>query len=383
MRADTPARDAARAVALITAGVAAFATNQSIGVTLPVHLITDVGGSPADVGFVAAAGTVGVIGGRVASAALVDRLGAAALGAASMALVAIACLGYLLVPGQVGGLALVRALHGGAFALATTALFVAMVSTVRSLSRQRCMALANLAMPVSLAVFPVVAIEVLDASLTVVASGSAVIGLAGGAAYLLVGGKRAPIARDDLPPTSASSVVRRLPVLLLATAALLGVADAAALDYLPVLGTTRDIDGYGWAFTVFALGTAATLGLITLMRRVVASSSLVVAGGFATAASLAWWPWVGHLAVLMVVVGAYGIGFAVAQTGVNTLAAEWSPAEQGKSLAAVLLAFDLGRAVGVYLIGLLIESFGFVAALVPLAVLLAGVSLARLGRGRS
>jgi len=163
---------------------------------------------------------------------------------------------------------------------------------------------------------------------------------------------------------------------LLATAALLGAADAAALDYLPVLGITRDIEGYGWAFTVFAIGTAITLALITTTSLgVLPSAYLVVVGGLGTAAALAMWPWVNSLAPLMVVVGAYGIGFAIAQTGVAAVAVEWSAAEQGKALAGILLAFDVGRAAGVYVIGLLIASFGFVAALVPLALLLAVASI--------
>lgn len=370
-----------KVVALVGAGVATFATNQSVGVTLPVHVITQLGGTAADVGVVAAAGTVGVISGRVVSAAIVERIGPLVLGAVSMTLVAAACLGYLVVPDHIAGLALVRAVHGVAFAWATTALFVAMLTAVRSMSRQRSMALANIAMPVSLAVFPVVAIEVLDASLATVGAAAAVIGLLGGAMYLLVDRSRAPVTAAVLPPSSLSPVVRRLPILLLATAALLGAADAAALDYLPVLGITRDIDGYGWAFTVFAIGTAVTLGLITVMRRVVPSACLVVVGGLATAAALAMWPWVSALAPLMVVVSAYGIGFAIAQTGVTTLAVEWSAAEQGKALAGILLAFDVGRAAGVYVIGLLIASFGFVSALVPLALLLAVASIT-VGRRR-
>jgi len=297
-----------------------------------------------------------------------------------MMMIVLACLAYVLVPDTVAWLALVRAVHGIAFAAATTALLVAMVTAVKSLSRQRSIALANLAMPLSLAVFPVVAIELLDASLPNVAAGCAVIGLAGGAGYLFLGRAAAPYVAQQMPPASASSGVRKLPALLLGTAALLGAADAAALDYLPVLGTERSIDGYGWSFTVFAVGTAATLTFITAMRRTVPSARLVVAGGLLTAGALASWAWVGALVPLMLVVGAYGIGFAVAQTGVNTLVAEGSPPEEGKALAGVLLAFDLGRAIGVYVIGLLIDSFGFGAALVPLAVVLAIASLAGAGR---
>lgn len=382
LRSPAPARELARVLTLVGAGVAAFATNQAVGVTLPVHLITDAGGTASDVGLVAAAGTVGVIGGRVLSAALVTRLGPVRLGAASMALVALTCLGYVVAREHVGALALVRAMHGVAFACATTALLVAMVTAVRSLSRQRSMALANLAMPLSLMVFPVLAIEVLDASLRAVAFACAVIGLGGAAAYLSVGRTRAAAVSGDPvdavdPPVAAAGALRRLPVLLLAPAALLGAADAAALDYLPVLATARGIEGYGWAFTVFALGTAGTLALITALRRGATSASLVVGGGLLTAVALAGWPWASTLGPLMLVVGAYGVGFAVAQTGVNSLAAEWSPAQEGRALAVVLLAFDLGRVVGVYVLGLLIEASGFVAAMVPLAVLLGLVSLAR------
>ena len=377
--ASAPAREVAKVVALVGAGVAAFAVNQSIGVTLPVHIITEVEGTAADVGVVGASGTVGVIVGRLLSAAMVGRLGPAALGAASMLLTVVACLGYLFVLDDAVGLALIRALHGVAFAAATTALVVAMITAVRWLSRQRSMALANLAMPLSLAVSPVLAIEVLDASLERVVAGCAVISSMGAAGYLFVR-KVTPDAPRLKPSAAASPSVRQLPVLLLVMAVLLGAADAAAMDYVPVLGTARDIEGYGWGFTVFAVGTATMLGLITAMRRVIPSTAMVVVGGVLTAAALAAWAWVGALAPLMAVMGTFGIGFAVAQTGVNILAAERSPAAQARALAGVLLAFDVGRAVGVYVIGLLIESFGFAAALVPLAVVLAAFSLAGGGR---
>lgn len=370
-------REIVKIVALIGAGVAAFGTNQSIGVTMPVHLISDIGGSAADVGLVAAAGTLGVILGRVMSAGLVDRLGPAVLGAVSMMLIVIACLAYLFVPDRIAGLVLVRTMHGIGFAGATTALLVAMVTMVTLSSRQRSIALANLAMPVAGAIFPVVAIEVFDASLINVAAGSAAMGVAGGVGYLFLARTAPPIRPTQRPRASTSMPnMRRLPALLLVTAGFLGAADAAAMDYLPVLGTARNIDGYGWNYTILALGSAATLTFITAMRRAFASTSLVVVGGVMTAGALATLPGVGTLSPLLIMMGAYGIGFAVAQTGVNTLAAEWSPVEVGKSLAGVLLAFDLGRVVGVYLIGLLIDYFNFIAALVPLAVLLAMVSVA-------
>lgn len=378
MRSGSPRRDAVKLIALLGAGIATFASNQSIGVTLPVHVVTQMGGTTADVGLVAAAGTVGVLIGRVASGPMVERTGPVSLGAVSLALVAGTCLGYLLVPDDIAGLAMVRAVHGVVFAWATTALLVAMTTAVRSMSRQRSIALANLAMPISLAVFPVVAIEIFDASLSTVAAVAVVLGLLGAACYLLV---RAPGTPAVPPTTSAPPVARRLPMLLLITAALLGAADGAALDYLPVLGVTREIEGYGWAFTVFAVGTTFTLGLITVIRRVIPGARLVAIGGIVTAAALATWPWVDALAPLMVGVTAYGIGFAVAQTGLTSLAVEWSPAQQGKALAGILLAFDIGRGAGVYLIGLLIASSGFVSALVPLALLLAVASIAS-GRRR-
>lgn len=372
MRSAGRSKELARVIALVLAGVAAFATNQSIGVTLPVHILFNLSGTTADVGLVAATGTAGVILGRLISAALVDRAGPAVLGAISMLLIVMASLGYLIVRDSVLGLAFVRTLHGMAFAAATTALLVAMVTAVRLLSPQRSMALANLAMPVSAAVFPVVALEVLDASIIYVAVGGAVIALCGAAGYSYLIGPRSPAALHGVAPATVPSPnVRRLPSLLLVTAGLLGAADAAALDYLSVFGATRNIDGYGWSFSVLAVGSAMTLAIITANPRAIATTTLIVVGGMVAAGAIASWPWVTSWAPLMLIMGCYGIGFAIAQTGVNTFAAECSPREVGKALAGALLAFDLGRAVGVYLIGIVIAHYGFLAALLPLAALLA------------
>lgn len=372
-----------RVLGLVVAGVAAFAANQAAGVTLPVHLIGTLGGTATDVGLVAGWGTAGVILGRGLSAFVVKSTSAPLLGLGSMALTVVASLLYTFFQYDIGLLAAARALHGAAFAGATTALFVGM-AVARTGSPQRAMALANLAMPTALAIFPVVAVEALGARLLPVAVMCGAVACVGALAFAL---KPEPLSQRTVPAPSSPTTcdARRLPIALLCAAALLGAADAAMMDFLPVLARARGIDGFGWAFSVFAAATIVLLAAISRGDVPRTNASLVIVGAALTSTGLLLLPAVGTLALLLPVIAVYGFGFATMLTGVNSVAAESGAAGRvGGSLATILLTFDIGRGAGVYLLGLAIEGRGFAQAFVPLAcVLLAfGVAAGLVSRPR-
>lgn len=380
-----------RVLLVLVAGIAAFASNQAVGVTMPRHVLVDLESPATSIGVIAAFGAAGVIVGRLSSSYIVQRLGIVRLGIFAMATIVAASFLYTLAWGAVMSLALVRFFHGLGIAWATLALYTAVVSIGGIRKRQRLIAMANAAMPIALVFAPPLALDVLGGDLSrvsLLATALAFFGLAAFSGNHFVslssgapanpGGlgsvvepslrwEQETVPKEESPRPAIRSLAPSFALYLLAV--MLGAVDAALLDYLPAVSLEREIEGAGLLLAIFAVSmvlTSVVLSLSSIIGERVAAEvgSLTLA---LAVLILAFGQSFGTLALAMIVLGC---GFGLAQTGINSSAAGAASQSVTKSLGFVLLAFDGGRTVFSFLIGAGFDFLGIEVTLAALSIII-------------
>lgn len=384
LRIDGASRVAGRpsALALIVgATILLYANNQSIGLTIPVFLTRDLGGDPSVVGVVGAVSTGGAILGRVVARWLVARwnpLRTAIVGALGAA--ALTASYPMLESAQL--VAAIRFLHLGAFAIVTSTAVIAAATLAGPNRRGAALAGVGMAMPASALVFPAVASEVLGAHLPTVAVMATFASVAGVLAFAAAKRLRNQERPDPQPVAVDPATPGRIPAAALAAAVAIGTTDAVMTDLLPVLGVQRGIDGFGLFYTAFALAMIVTL---LFLRRshwgrpaVIVTLGLTVSAVAFTLLATAY-----SLVFLSIAAVVYGAGFALSQTALAVwLTAGPGRVDQGRKLAGLYLAFDLGRAGGVYAAGWVATGAGFTATLLAVALYCAVTAVVVRSHGR-
>lgn len=380
---DTAARDGiAHAALLIAVGVVVFGGNQAVGVSIPITIASIPGGNAADVGLVAACGTAGGIVGRLVARSLVQRFPLARLARFAVAALAAVLLVYRVVSSDVAGLVVVRTVHGLCFAVASTVLYISIAAVAHERKPSGAIGMANMSMPLAGMFAPLLAIEWFGGSIAV--TGPVFAALSALSIGVIVSrgnglGNQAPLRTSRQTTSGGPSGRLVLPFL---ASGLLGALDAVSMDYLPLVGAQRELGGFGWLFTVLSASFVLTLVVISGGLRRISTGSLAVWGGLCMTVGAIGWPWISTLLPFAITIAVFGIGYGLSQTSINSIAAQTDPQNRPRTLASVLLAFDIGRTLSVYVIGVGITYYGYVMTFVPV-VLLFGFVLVLLGARRS
>lgn len=374
--------------ALLAGAVLTYANNQSVGIVLPIRVTEGLSGTAADVGLIGVCATLGVLAGRSWAPRAVLRLGSRCTLLLAVAVMAVVTVLY--VPtGSIVGTAALRLVHGAGFALAASAFVITVADLARESQRGRALAEAGLAMPVALALFPVLSSVAFGGRFAATCAFAAIL-VAGAAAVFArpppsarpsvggaAGGAAGPVPPFDpgLPNAPALPLAHRpgpsppVAALSIVGATALGVADGVALDLLPLFGRERAIGGYALFYTVFAL---VMIGTLLLIRRAVQGRGAVwlgVAGLAGLALSFTLLAAVRNLAQLALVAALYGAAFALGQTALSIAAVTGTDGQRRASVLGLFyLVFDVGRGAGVYGAGWTVTAFGFAPALRGVAV---------------
>jgi MFS family permease len=351
-------------------GLMVFATNHVLAIALPLS-IDAIGYGTTVIGLVVGAASLGALAFRFAAGALALRVGnrlTFVLGSSFF----IAAPLLLLVGQALPALFLAGFLQGAGFALLNTTHIASVAQFAPAALQGRLLALAGTTMPISLAVTPHVTAEVIGAfsyrGSFLLAIGTAALALA---LFLLVPNLKVDGPRHALTSSGWWALVRRRSVLVPSVSVMaLGLGDGVLLGFLPLFALERGFASFALFFTSYAVaivvaqlvgGTAvdrfgakrpAQLGLALFAASFVAIALTTSDAGFLLAAV------------------ACALCFGVANAALTYASVqEIAPQERGMALGVFYGSFDVGRIVGLALMGFIAALWGFQAMFIAVGAI--------------
>ncbi len=353
-------------ILLIAAAVFAYANNQLIAVTLPVRVF-ELGQGATAAGVIGGIASVGALAGRFLTLPMLRVFGQRRLLLASAALPIALSPAYALLV-ALPPLLLLRAVHAFLFAILMTVYMGAVVEEADDAARGPFLALAGLAMPLSLAVFPAAGVALgveRYAQVGLLAGGVAAI-----AAVLFhhadrqTGPAPAPVgARIGLSWFRDRRVLLGA-TLALAAASALGLTDGVGIDLIPLYAHNMHVARYGVYFPVYAGSLVLAQLVVARLIRQLPARILATAGLVLMASAFLWLGQAASLPALLGVAGLQASGFAAAQPALGLLVLRpfAHPRQRQEAVAAFFLLFEIGRGAGLAAAGRLIEGWSHAAA---------------------
>ncbi len=347
-------------------GLFGFGNNHTITAALPLYIYF-LGGSAAEVGMTAAAMAVCASLSRPLVGVVLDRLGSRRpilLGCLTMAVVSLLFGLWQWIP----GIMIMRGIQGLGFAFVTSG-FIAVMGEAADVKVQRQgLAMAGMAMPLSLGFFPwlVERFAAADAFGLVFFIGALTASVSGMFFAASVTGLPRRHRTAPLEVFPKRSLRLGIP---LAIAAFLGMADSAALSFLPIYASEQGLSFSlffaVWAGTMVFYQFALSRGFIHVFR---AAWLPVIGCGFLVASLCLLFLFPSSMGLVAAAM-AFSLGFGSIETGTYSLVMSRIEASQrGTGVSWVQLAISSGRAVG----GL---GFGFTAALIGVRTTYLGLAM--------
>lgn len=328
------------------------------------------GGQDAQVGLTVGVFTLAAVVVRPLAGGLLDRYGRRPFLLTGLAVFALSMYLYDWV-GGVGTLLMVRLLHGVSWAFATTAASAVVADIIPPSRRGEGMGWYGMAMTLSMAVGPVLAVATLeDHSFR-------------GVFLLAVGLSLASLLAVSLPhlPFQRSGKRQRIEIYDPATVpvavavAFIAIAYGAVMTFLPLFAVTIDVNP-GLYFLVYALALSLARPLAGTLSDRFGEARVIIPASVLTITALAVLSAANGLGAVMAAAVLYGIGYGSAQPALQAAILRLVPRERfGIANASFFTAFDLGIAVGSTLLGWVAGWLGY-RAVFAAALVAVGISLA-------
>jgi MFS family permease len=337
-----------------------YVSYQLLLAVLPLHALA-LGLSEAQLGLIPGIFALSAMLLRPLAGHLADSIGRWPLVLLGPAIFALSSLGYGLVAGVAGLLAL-RLFHGVGMGFGPTAASVVVADVAPVERRGEAMAVFGLTTTTGLAAAPYVGIEISErwgAHWTFVTSAAVAT-----VALLLA------LSLPETRPAGARPQGQLSPAAFFSRGALYPSALLLSLlftyggiiTFLPLFAQRRGLGNPGLFFAVFAvvvLVTRTRSGSLAdrFGRRLVLVPALVITG-----ASLAVLAAAGSRPGLMAAAALYGVGFGAGQPALMAMTADRvAPAERGRALGTFFTAFELGILGGAMLLGPVATGLGYTA----------------------
>jgi MFS family permease len=348
-----------------------FAAMHTIGIALPLYISTG-GGSATTIGLVASATSVASLLSRFFAGSLVAGRGNHRVLLLGGVIFLCAPLLYWLANGSIPLLLTAALVQGFGFSLLTTAhlSFIADLAPIRY--RGTYLGVAGLAMPFSLAIFPLVSNRLIETmgfqSVFVFAATAAATSLC---IFVLLFVKRPLVSGIVVTKTLGWRELLSGPAVFSQIAAVtaLGVVDGALLSFLPVLAVSRGLTSFAIFFTIFAVGLVVVQSATGRLVDSLDARRLLLPAFVTLGLSLMVLSTTSTLSGLVTSAILASVGFGAAYVSlIAQVVSIAPPGQSGRASGLFFAAFDFGRILGLLILGVIATYLGYAAIMVLTAM---------------
>lgn len=348
----------------ILGAVLFFANNHMVSIALPLY-ICSIGGTAVQVGLIASImGFVSMVSRPFIGFAF-DLWGRRLPMLLGASLLLLATPLYLVTP-TVFGIGFLRAIHGAGFALLTSGYLLLVSDLSTDENRKRFLGLAGAAMPLSIAVFPLLTEKLIDhKGFTPVFTFAMVASFFTTCCFMSVIPKKAQTVESSkmVSPSQPFTVSLKASISKLigpwASSLYLGIVDIGTLSFLPLYGIEQ-----GVPFSLFFLVFAANMVVFQLkVGRIIDrfhEKIVSVCGYLALGLSMVLLVFFPSTIGFVFSAYLYALGFGAVETSLNTLTVSIMDGENlGKGIGILQFCVSAGRTIGAIFLGVIVSMKGF------------------------
>jgi MFS family permease len=329
-------------------------------IAMPLYAV-HLGGTEEDAGLMTLIFTMAALLGRLPVGWAMDRWGRRPILLAGAVVAIVSGVTYQVVA-RVPVLFVLRAFHGLAMSLFTTAVAAVISDLVPAARRGEGVGYWGMGSNLSLAISPIVALEVVGrysfSALFLLSTTMALLALALGAAVRETGARRRVRFTLRLETLFVRSAV--MPAIVMAA---LTMSHGAIVTLLPLMGQARALGNPGVFFTVAALVLVAVRAKAGALSDRLGRGPILVPGMLLAAASMAVVGLAARPAVLVAAGAMYGLGFGLAQPALMALVADRAAdADRARAIATYYAGWELGIGLAGFGLAYVVTWSGFTAA---------------------
>lgn len=357
------------------AAFAGFGSMYLLLASLPLYVL-ELGGENADVGLVMGIYTLAAVVARPFTGRAMRRGRKPAMLAGALAM-AVSIALYLLPLGLLGFF-VIRALHGVAWAVWSTAAATYVTDIAPPERRGEAMGAYGISFNLAMVVAPGVGLALAQQSWS---------WLFGVTAFMAIATLALSLGLPEAPRTSAAEnvpLISREALQPSAVMALFALSYGGLVSFVPLLAPERALPGAGWYFATYAIALMISRQAAGKLSDRFGRTRLVIPGLLAAAGALAWLSATASAWGYLASAGLYGLAFAMIQPALMAMAIDragaGSAGSRGAAMATFSLAMDLGIGLGSFGLGLLAAAAGIPAMFGVSAIVCVGaIALLRVG----
>ena len=341
------------------AAFAGFGSMYLLLASLPLYVLA-LGGRNADVGLVMAIYTLAAVVARPFTGRAMTRGRKPAMIAGALAMAF--SIGLYLLPLGLWGFFAVRALHGLAWAVWSTAASTYVTDIAPPQRRGEAMGAYGISFNLAMVIAPGIGLALMQLGWPWLFAVTAVFALATLGISLCLPETPTHAAGESVPLISREAL---MPSVVMA---LFALSYGGLVSFVPLLAPERGLPGAGWFFATYAIALMVTRQAAGKLSDRFGRNRMVIPGLLAAAGSLFWLSSTHSAWGFLTAAALYGVALAIDRAGSE------SAGSRGAAMATFSLAMDLGIGLGSFGLGLIAASAGIPVMFVVSALLCAGAT---------